>query len=151
MKGFVGNTEQTKYGYVQKCTSPPSTYNMFLDINGQHSIQTWTTVFGSGLAGMYAPSWPDSHKLQYGTYQQYLSPGANTNYPACPLPETDENGNAKGGKGAGPVPAVLGVLVGVLFLMCGFLWYKWNAAASELKTVEVKATANNPNPMHGGL
>ena len=73
---YKSNMNRNEYPYMTACEAPDAVVATFLQMNGQHSIQSWATIFSLGLPYLYSAQFPAVN----GTYkqrvdnQQYLSP-----------------------------------------------------------------------------
>lgn len=64
-----------EYASATACDAPDSIVTLFSTINGQHSIQTWSTIFSLGLPALYSADFPSVNKTaeQRIYVQQFLS------------------------------------------------------------------------------
>mmetsp|Transcript_5493 Transcript_5493/g.8979 ORF Transcript_5493/g.8979 Transcript_5493/m.8979 type:complete len:590 (-) Transcript_5493:174-1943(-) len=58
----------SEYPYTAACSAPDAVVATFLQMNGQHSIQSWITVFSLGLPYLYSAQ----YSAVNGTYKQRI-------------------------------------------------------------------------------
>jgi hypothetical protein len=83
--GTEANMPQTEYPYVVSCYAPDAVVGTVYDVNGQHSMQTWITIFSAGLPVLYSSNFSSVNKTirQRPFVNNYMSVGAGINSGDC--------------------------------------------------------------------